>query len=206
MQRTRKPFRRTSSVRDAKLIIIASEGEITERQYFKGIAFSPKYKNPKVHVEILKREGGESDPKQCLSNLDEFNLVYKLNEFDELWLVCDVDRWGDKKLAEVNRLCKQKKYFIAVSNPCFETWLLLHHVDINNYSGKELNQMSPCQNVSAELRRVLGKYNKTNVDIDDYINQVELAIRQAEILDINNKDWPLKFGSKIYILMKSIIN
>ena len=42
---------RQEAFRDARLIVIASEGKDTERIYFKALA--KEYTNPRVHVHIL---------------------------------------------------------------------------------------------------------------------------------------------------------
>src|SRR5258706_4532311 len=110
--RVRKKFTRKTGLRDAKLIIIATEGEKTERSYFLGVA--SKFRASRVHVEVLTRPGGHSDPKACLDTLNGFKRQYRLNSHDELWLVCDVDRWGQKKVSEVSTTCKQKGYYLAV--------------------------------------------------------------------------------------------
>ena len=206
MNRVRKSFKRTSGVRDAKLIIIACEGEITEKQYFNGVAYSEEYKNPKVRVKVLNRGSSNSDPKESVRSLNKFKKTYKLNRYDELWLICDVDRWGAKKIAEVNRLCKQKKYFIAVSNPCFEFWLFLHHVNLSEYSEDQLMSLSSCKRVCSELKTVLGRYNKINIDIVSYIDSIEHAMTQAQLLCAEELDWPNEVGSNVYKLMQSIIN
>ena len=44
---------RREAFRDARLIVIASEGKDTERIYFKALA--KEYANPRVHVHILER-------------------------------------------------------------------------------------------------------------------------------------------------------
>lgn len=206
MTRKKKPFRRTSGVRDAKLIVIASEGEVTERLYFDGLASSAEYSASNVHVEVLRRENRNSDPKALLISLSEFKRKYTLKFDDELWVVCDVDRWGNKKLAEVNRLCKQKGFFVAVSNPCFEIWLLLHFITADSFNNSSKEKLERgCNNVILELKKVLGSYSKTNIEMGKYLNRVEFAIDQAKTLD-QGQDWPTSLGTRIYALTESIID
>lgn len=50
---------RREAFRDARLIVIASEGKDTERIYFKALA--KEYTNPRVHVHILKRSEDEKN-------------------------------------------------------------------------------------------------------------------------------------------------
>ena len=198
-------FTRKSGLRDAKLIVITTEGEITENQYFNQIRWSEKYKNPRVHIEVMERKNSNSDPKNCLKILNKFKKDYHLLKDDELWLVCDVDRWGQKKLSEVNQLCRQKGYNLAVSNPCFEAWLLLHKIKYGDYSETEKKKLrSLCQNIENELRKVLGAYNKSNPRMEDFIDDIDHAIKEARQIDVPRHQWPQSFGSKVFHLMESI--
>jgi hypothetical protein len=202
----RKSFKRKTGLRDAKLIVIATEGEKTEKQYFDSIIVSELLKSPKIHVEVLERESSKSDPLECISSLNSFKAKYTLNKNDELWLVCDVDRWGQKKLSQVNQLCHQKAYLLAVSNPCFEAWLLLHLVDWDSYTQDQKDHISQgCGTVSQEIKKVIGSYVKTNININDFIKGIANAVDQAKKLDQPNEDWPMSFGSKIFLLIESMI-
>ena len=49
--RSRNSFERGEAFRDARLVVIASEGKDTERIYFKALA--KEYTTPRVHVHIL---------------------------------------------------------------------------------------------------------------------------------------------------------
>jgi len=103
------PRTRRSGYRNPKLIIIASEGTYTEKKYFEDLAVS--YAIPNLHVEVLDRLDSGSDPESVLKALDKFRSQYSLRlNYDELWLVIDVDRWPIKKLSEVSSLCDQKNY------------------------------------------------------------------------------------------------
>lgn len=203
----RRSFSRKTGFRDSKLIVIATEGEVTEHQYFNGLKLHEDYKSPRLHVEILERGTRNSDPKACLDELSQFKKEYHLKQDDELWLVCDVDRWGDRKLAEVGQLCRQKKYLIAVSNPCFEAWLLLHKVTYNQYSQEEKDNLNgACGNIERELKRVLGTYNKTKIDVDVFLVDLENAVAEAKLIDVPEHQWPQSFGSKLFHLVESIGN
>lgn len=47
------------------------------------------------------------------------NLLY-----DQVWCVVDVDDHG--RIPEFRQRADRENIFVAVSNPCFELWLLLH--------------------------------------------------------------------------------
>ena len=79
---------RREAFRDARLIVIASEGKDTERIYFKALA--EEYTNPRVHVHILERSENEqnnSSPEHVLKQLNDYKGQYALESDDELWLV-----------------------------------------------------------------------------------------------------------------------
>ena len=89
---------RREAFRDARLIVIASEGKDTERIYFKALA--KEYSNPRVHVHILERsvdEQNNSSPEHVLKQLNDYKSQYELEADDELWLVVDKDRWTEAK-------------------------------------------------------------------------------------------------------------
>ena len=212
----RREFRsreRKSGIRNPNLIVIASEGSNTEPQYFEGL--KEKYTNTKIHVEILPpRENTKSAPKFVLGQLDDFRRTYKLNEDDQLWLVFDLDRWEEEEISEVCKLAHQKGYSLAVSNPCFELWLLLHHRDLTDYSEeikeefrKNFKDGTPRTRLNRELLEILGRYNSTNIALEDFLPFVEIAIERARKIDTGeNHRWPTDLGSKVYRLAEQIVN
>lgn len=48
-------------------------------------------------------------------------------DFDEIWCVFDVD--AHPNLAQAVNEARQSGISVAVSNPCFELWLILHYED-----------------------------------------------------------------------------
>ena len=199
--------KRKSGFRDSRLIVIATEGEKTEKKYFED--FSP---NSRVGIEVLPNIDSQSSPLKVIELLNGFKSEYKLNRADELWLVIDVDRWGEGQLSEVARLCGQKDYHLAVSNPCFEFWLLLHKASIDQYSETRQQELLDNGRFSAsrnqlqqELLVLCGEYNGANLRTEDFIPYVDDAISRAESLDSSSLGrWPSGLGSRVYLLAKSI--
>ena len=183
--------------RDTKLFIVATEGKETEKQYFR------MFNSTRIKVEILATtEDGKSSPEYVLERLDTFKERYDLTEDDMLWLVSDVDRWGDKKLSSVCSQARQRSYNLAISNPCFEVWLTLHFEDINT-------QDRTCDNFKARLRIILGSYNGSNLDISAYKPHTQDAVNRAKNLHPSSQqDWPPTLGTHVYrlveILLKSL--
>lgn len=192
--RKKRPIDRRSQPlphRDARLFIIATEGSMTEKQYF------AQFGNRRCQVKIITNEKNKSAPAHILQRLKDFKREFQLKEDDELWLMIDVDRWGDKNLGDVAAKAGQNKFQLAVSNPCFETWLYLHHDDLGHeyISSGDMKQ---------KLADILGGYNSSNLDLAQFGN-VDEAIHRARELDVNHEErWPARTGTHVYKVVEKI--
>jgi hypothetical protein len=127
-------------------------------------------------------------------------------------MVIDFDRWGVGKLGEIAQACRQKGYLLAVSNPCFELWLLLHVCRLGDYTAEALARLRQNERVGRdrraiemELVRLLGSYKKENPDCGRFLPLVEVAIEQAQVLDREPEHrWPNRLGTRVYLLVKEI--
>jgi hypothetical protein len=198
----RRLFNRKSSLRDSKLFVIACEGNKTECEYFDHV-FS-KFRSSKIHIELLRRHTTRSAPEYVLEELDNFNREYELSLTDELWAVIDYDRWGDKKIRDIAQKINQKGYHLALSNPCFEVWKLLHLVNIDEYNTeKKQKLLESSQNVKTELAKIHRSINNS-IDLSAfYLEGIDQAIKQAIKLDTGDR-WPNSFGTHVYKLFISI--
>ena len=208
---------RREAFRDARLIVIASEGKNTERIYFKALA--KEYTNPRVHVHILKRsedEQNNSSPEHVLKQLNDYKGHYELESDDELWLVVDRDRWTEAMLSRVATECTQDNFMhVALSNPCIELWLLLHLVDATLLTSEEeqlwMENRRKSKNadpyLKVRLRQEMGSYHESSYDAKMLIEHVDVAIARAEALDKNPADrWPQTLGTRVYLLAESVMN
>lgn len=196
----RKPFIRRSAVRDADLIVIATEGVSSEVRYFNGLIESQHTPNSKIKVHVIERKDPSlSSPSHVLEELDSFKSKWELEDGDELWMVIDFDRWGTAKLSEIASKCIQKRYRLAISNPCFEVWLLLHFEDLIS------NQHIKCAEAEERLRSRIGSYNKTNLDFSEFRDHVDTGVKNAKKLDPNQSErWCQPIGSRVYQLVTRI--
>lgn len=212
MPRKKRPFIRKSAVRDARLIIIATEDTKATVRYLQELVSPRYYQNSKVHVEVLIRDSTASSPKHVFEQLKQWEREYQIGTGDELWIVIDVDQWGDAKISHIAQECLKKDFYLAVSNPDIELWFLLHLVDVNSYSPQQKTELFINAKVNAnrtrieqEIINIAGSYNKSNLDVARYLPFVKVAIERAEKLDINLNDrWPQQLGSRMYLLVKSI--
>jgi hypothetical protein len=150
----RKLDRENGIVRDASLIVIASEDTHAVKQYFQ------RFHTTKVQVEILPTEDGRSSPQAVVQRLDDYKADRQLGPEDELWACIDLDHWASgghlAKLSQVMQLCRQKNYRLAISSPCFELWIYLH------VSVAPTPPVQHCQQITTLLRAVVPSYSKKN--------------------------------------------
>lgn len=191
--RKKRPLDRTvAHLRDTRLIIIAAEGRETEKQYF------TLFRDTRVQVKVLPtEEDNQSSPQHVIDRLHVFQEEYQLGEGDELWLMVDVDRWH--KLGEIAGEAKQCQYRLAISNPCFEVWLLCHLQD-------PPSDASTCRSIEDILKVALGgSYNKANLDLARFAGNIGSAVERARHLDPNPGNlWPQTIGTHVYRVVLSI--
>lgn len=211
--RKRKDFVRLEGVRSARLVVIAGEGRYTESIYFNAV--KDELRAPNVHVEILDRDSDESSPESVHRQVADFMHQYNIEDDDELWLVIDRDRWRERMLSQVAQLCAQNPHLhFCMSNPCFELWLLLHLEDVEQYDDsmkKDLLQNKKNKSgitwLKKRMKDLLGSYSESSYDVKRLILYADIALERARILDKNPLDrWPQSIGSRVYLLMESIID
>ena len=216
MGRERREFKRPTFIRDLnKLYVIATEGQKTEIQYFNGIKASKDLLRTKIYIEVLHRKNTNSSPTSVIKMLDDFKKEFLLNDDDELWLVIDRDKqsWGIDEISEIARLSIQKKYFLALSNPAFELWLLLHVKDIMEYSNDDLKELFENKRINKhrtrlekELKSLCGSYKKSHLNLNHFLPHVRLAIKRAEnLIKDPNERWPNYLGTHVHKLVKKIL-
>ena len=114
-------FRRKDPFRDPKrLIVILCEGRETEWNYFQAIRSKKRRCNAKI--EIIPGDKFGANPKNMLEHALK---IKKKDEPDDIWLVLDHD--NRSKINEIIQEMKNAGFNVALSNPCFELWFLLHY-------------------------------------------------------------------------------
>lgn len=154
--RKKRPLKRTLDLkRDASLVVIASEDRYAPKQYF------ALFHSTRIQFRVLETENGNSSPEHVIDRLDKYKDEYQIGEGDQFWLVCDTDHWINhqhiKNLVGVIRRCRQKGIGVALSNPCFDLWLLLHFTDFHSQTPID------CKKIGQLIRSAVGGYNKTRI-------------------------------------------
>lgn len=206
-------FRVSNTTPREKIIVLAFEGNDTEQMYFEEFKESEIFNNDLIYLHILKRPKSDTNsaPNHVFNKLKrEAKDEYNFERDDELWMIIDTDRW--KNIEEMILECeKQKNMFVAVSNPCFEFWLLLHIKDISEYSSEEMQLILQNRKVSlnrnyvdTKIVEILGSYNKSNPKPELYIPTIESAIIQAKKLNLSDENYPKSLGSFVYKIVEKL--
>ena len=174
-QARRKPFKDPRPV-----ILIVTEGEVTEPEYLEG--FVRATRNPRVRIEVV---GAASDPRTIVESAKELRNEAKTQArrekddnicYDEVWCVFDVDKHPN--IPDAKQMARDNGLELAVSNPCFELWLWLHFAD------------QPGMKRPDELQKMMKKhipnYDK-HVDYPDYAAGYDEAVKRASRLDKDAK-------------------
>ena len=206
-------FRRSEKSIDPRpVFFIASEGERTEPDYF-GIILAKLYPNIRMVMLGETKNLRGNDPTRLKKRI-QGNLREQINKIIqcEAWVVVDKDEWTVEQLNEVanwvkgeNHKKKPAFHGMALSNPCFEFWLLLHFKDENG-------EFDCDKCVSRLKRKYIPNYDKRLNDHNIIKlfskNNIEYAIRRSEMKNEGlNEDWPRQPGhTTVHILVQHILN
>lgn len=198
MARKRRSFARDRRVKRPykRRFIVATEGFVTEPTYFNCI----RSLSDKCAIKVVRSQT-KSDPLNLLKRIAKAISEEGLEVGDQAWIVCDRDSW---KVDHIQRLVnwsdKSDQHGLALSNPCFELWLLFHFED------------SPAVGSASTLRKNLRNYlpsYQKELPIDtftvDQINRaIEAARRKHSLYSINR--WTENEGvSSMYKLIEQLV-
>lgn len=162
-----------------------------------------------VEVEIIGDECG-SDPvsvvQEAIKRRKERSKGARKSgvqvPYDEAWCVLDVEKFGrNRQLPQALDMATQNRITLALSNPCFEFWILLHFERVGS-------SFQDCQQVIRKLRGHLPGYQKGDPDVFQQIaGRLDNAVSHAEHImktqwqhetDVCRKD-P---SSEVYLLVQ----
>lgn len=194
MDRRRRRYTRGAPVREyRKLYIIATEGAATEPAYFS--LFQSKDATLRIHMLGSRHK---SAPLKVFKRAEQYIRKQQLRKKDKVWLVLDRDTWSKEVLDTVWHRCRELRFNFAVSNPCFEYWLLLHFE-----AGSGVTSADNCRK---KLVRYLPNFSKGHIEIEKLKSRIQTAIEHAEQKDVPPcESWPGTNGSTVYRLVRELL-
>jgi hypothetical protein len=149
---------------------------VTEPEYLR--AYTAHHRNPRVQVVI---DPGEGVPRTLVEKAKQRKHAAEAEArrqkddnlaFDEVWCVHDID--DHPKLDEARVMARDNGIELAVSNPSFELWLILHFRD--NPGAQHRDRMV------AILKDLLPGYDK-HVEFGHVVHGYNDAVTRARRLD-----------------------
>src|SRR5579862_9140742 len=153
MAKSRYNSGRRKRERPKKLIVVATEGEKTERIYLD--QFKPP-RDSSLQLKVLHNWNHKTHPKEVLKKLKAYSKTGNVGPEDELWLMIDRDGWKEEDLNEVAAEAAKCGFKMALSNPCIEYWFYLHFRDNKHFNHR--HQLLP------EMEKLLKGYTKGDYD------------------------------------------
>lgn len=172
---TRGALRRVPGKREPRRIIrILTEGAVTEPAYL------VQWARRSQHIHIDFGESGMA-PLSLVQRAREHQQANRKrpgkrgSDFDEIWCVFDVDQ--HPHLAQALNEARQGGIHVALSNPCFELWLILHYEDQTAHLERR-----DAQRRASALGVIDGK-RLLPATVDDLLGRYSDAKQRAQDLD-----------------------
>ena len=122
-QRTRSRLRRRRPSREEyPLYLIVCEGAVTERQYFDDLRVLLRIP---IHFKFITGASPATLVQKAAAEKK------KPNDFDDIWVLFDID--NHPNVPNAKQQARDNDLKVAISNPCFELWALLHFQDQHAY-------------------------------------------------------------------------
>lgn len=173
--------RRTETRTPKKTVLVFCEGRRTEPLYLEALKQDPAVKQA-ASVDV--RIAGQATACQPLPLVEKAVAAKIRNdreegEIDEIWCVFDVE-WplNHPNLRSAVDLARSKRIRLAISNPCFELWLVLHYRDCNAWMTNDEARRARRQ-CDGQIGKLLSGAA--------YMKHKDEACRRAEALDARHK-------------------
>lgn len=131
--RGRKPLRRAADVDEPRrTVLVFCEGTKTEPEYLRALKRERVVREvASVEIRVASRDSGSKPLSLVTAAVKARDPSTRgEREVDEIWCLYDVE-WpkNHPHLREAAELAKRHDVSVAISNPCFELWLILHFED-----------------------------------------------------------------------------
>jgi hypothetical protein len=204
-----KPLRRRSRHRPEKTrILIFGEGRETEPNYFRGLREEEAVRQ-KFSLVVQKGKGGSCPDVVQQAIAEKEKASARGEDFDEVWCVLDIEVGQRKQVIEARKLAEQNGIRLALSNPCFECWLLAHF-------HRTKKTFADCKAVIKELNKHWRAAFERDYDKNDEQLYARLADRTQTAIDnarkVRTEDWDssadildCNSATEVYLLIERLL-
>lgn len=179
MSRARRIARRHSNRPLASRIVVATEGVLTEPEYLK--LFNRFHGRRSVRVVSI---GVGGDPRAVVERAIEESKKLKndrLARRDTVWAMFDRDIHA--RFDEAIDLARGNNIPLAISNPCFELWGILHyqeqHAELNRHEcQRKLGEL--CPDFNARTGKVFDDWNAIEQLYMAAVERAETSVQRRD--------------------------
>lgn len=182
--KTRENYQRGGTLLPPKrTILIVCEGKQTEPNYFNALRNTLRRKN----IRVLIVPGGENlvTPLYLVQHMEAERQKLDWDPAqDEAWCVFDIEQVGTHpSLDQALGYARKHNFQLALSNPAFEYWLLLHF----ECTGRAFTNAAE---IIKSLCRHIPNYSKSMAVFRFVQERIEQALDNAESLrSLQEEDW-----------------
>jgi RloB-like protein len=187
MSRRNSFTRSKASKRPYRRFLIVCEGEKSEPDYIVGV--KPLCRAQLIEIQVVGGAGATKKVVEEAVALKKAAIAKAkkasngFEQFDEVWCVLDVD--DHLKLREALKQAKDNEIKIALSNPCYELWVIMHHRDERKSVQRSKLQSECC---------AYYKTSTKHVPFSQLWPHYEIAKTRAQLLRVWQKDMGRPFG------------
>lgn len=158
--------RRTAVRNERRTVLILTNGQRTEVDYFEALKAEAWVAADKVTVKFQS-----GDPNEVVNRAA---AIRDDNAYSEAWAVCDMDEFD---VVAAYASADAHDVALALSVPCFEVWLLLHVTD-------KCPGFNSAVHVAAHLGKHVRGWDKTKLNFKDFQHGVSDAVARAQRLGV----------------------
>lgn len=161
-------------------------------------------------LDLLKEKTGLHTLVTDINHIiGKCNITYAA-EFDKVCFIVDRDRdsFIESQYDKVLEICRERKFGLYLSNPCFEFWLLLHFDDVDELDNEKLLEnpfvTGKHKYAEHELRKRIRGYNKSHYNALKLVEKVDIAIVNEKGYCEDIEQLKNKIGSNVGILITEL--
>lgn len=193
MPRRERGERRRAPSRDRRAaILVVCGAESTEVAYLNGLR--DHLGSASIDLEVIERAKA---PDQVVARARDYR---RITDFDERWCVLDVDRFEreGRKISQAVELARRGGVLLAISNPCFEFWLLLHHA-------YRTPPAIVCRDIEAVLRQYVPDYDKTQLKFSAFVSGISEAVDRGKKIDPSGMEHGINPSTGVWRLVEKLM-
>lgn len=188
--------RKTNTRKYRDICWVSAEGQ-TEKDYLQMNVF----KSAKMPIKFPKNiHPGRHNPTAVLKRFQKAIPANSFRKNDEAWIVVDVDTWDDTEFSALLSWAKKdSRHHLAISNPKFELFLIMHF--------EHGNGCTTSQKIDEVLKRYFPHYAKRISSTQFCLKDIQSAIDNAHLKRSSSHKSPIPEPgtTDVYLLIKHLI-